>query len=62
LKREGRGFENISEEGQSPSPCAMACEAEMVEIFEFLIRESNGETKMKNINPFVLPQFHGLVS
>jgi hypothetical protein len=62
LEREAREFENISEEGQSPSPHAMAGEEEMVEIFEFPIRESNGETKMKNINPSSLPHFHGLVS
>jgi hypothetical protein len=39
----------------------MAGEEEMVEIFEFPIWESNGETKMKNINPSSLPHFHGLV-
>jgi hypothetical protein len=32
------------------------------EIFEFPIRETNGETKMKNINPSSLPHFHGLIS
>jgi hypothetical protein len=44
------------------SPCALAGEEEMVEIFDLPIRESDGKTKMKNINPFVLPHFHGLVS
>jgi hypothetical protein len=61
LEREDREFENILEESQS-SPCPMAGEKEMVEIFEFPIQESNGETKMKNINPSALPHFHGLLS
>jgi hypothetical protein len=56
---EARDFENISEEGQSPSPHAMVGEEE---IFEFSIQESNGEAKMKNINPSASPHFHGLVS
>jgi hypothetical protein len=62
LEREAREFENLSEEGQSPSPRTMAGEEEMVEVFEFPIQETNGETKMKNINPSSLPHFHGLVS
>ena len=33
----------------------------MVEVSEFSIGESNGETKIKNINPSSLPHFHGLV-
>jgi hypothetical protein len=40
----------------------MTSEEYMVEVFEFPIRETNGETKMKNINPSTLPHFHGLVS
>jgi len=28
----------------------------------FPIRETNGDTKMKNISPFALPHFHGLTS
>ena len=28
----------------------------------FLIREVDGETKMKNISPLALPHFHGLTS
>jgi hypothetical protein len=62
LEREAREFENISDEGQYPSPYAMDGEEEMVEIFEFPIHESNGDTKMKNISPSSLPHFHGLVS
>jgi hypothetical protein len=58
LEREAREFENISEESQS-SPRVMVSEEE---IFEFPIRESDGEAKMKNINPSALPHFHGLVS
>jgi hypothetical protein len=58
LEREAREFENISEESQS-SPRVMAGEEE---IFEFPIQESDGEAKMKNINPSALPHFHGLVS
>jgi hypothetical protein len=58
LEREAREFENLSEESQS-SPRVMASEEE---IFEFPIHESNGEAKMKNINPSTLPHFHGLVS
>jgi hypothetical protein len=61
LERESIEFENILEEGESPSPCTMASEEEMVEIFEFPILESNGETKMKNINPSTLPHFHGIL-
>jgi hypothetical protein len=34
----------------------------MVEVFEFPIWETNGETKMENINPSALPHFHGLFS
>jgi hypothetical protein len=30
-------------------------------IFEFPIQESNGEKKVKNINPYPLPHFHGLI-
>jgi hypothetical protein len=59
LEREARDFENISKEGQSPSPHVVVGEEE---IFEFPIWESNGEAKMKTINPFSLPNFHGLVS
>jgi len=44
LESEAREFENISEEGKSPSPRVMAGEEE---IFEFPIQESNGEDKMK---------------
>jgi hypothetical protein len=40
----------------------MASEEEMVEVFEFPIWETSGETKMKTINPSILPHFHGLVS
>jgi hypothetical protein len=58
LEREAREFENLSKERQS-SPRVMADEEE---IFEFPIRESDGEAKMKNINPSALPHFHGLVS
>jgi hypothetical protein len=58
LEREAREFENLLEESQS-SPCVMAGEEE---ILEFPIRESNGEAKMKNINPSTLPHFHGLIS
>ena len=34
------------------------------EIFEggFPIRETSGDTKMKNISPFAIPHFHGLTS
>jgi len=28
----------------------------------FLIRETNGDTKMKNISPSALPHFHGLTT
>jgi len=58
LEREAREFENISKESQS-SPHVMVGEEE---IFEFPICESDGEAKMKNINPSDLPHFHGLVS
>jgi hypothetical protein len=37
LEREARKFENISNKGQSPSPCSMDGEEEMVEVFEFPI-------------------------
>jgi hypothetical protein len=60
LEREAIEFKNISEEIQS-TPHSMDGEEAMVEIFEFPIRESNGETKMKNINPYALPHFHGIV-
>jgi hypothetical protein len=58
LEREAREFENISKESQS-SPRVMASEEE---IFEFPIRESDGEAKKKNINPSTLPHFHGVFS
>ena len=56
LEREAKEFENVSKESQT-SHHAMDGEEEMVEIFEFPIREYNGETKMKNINHFSLPHF-----
>jgi hypothetical protein len=35
---------------------------EEIVTFEFPIRDPSGETQMKNIPPFSLPNFHGLES
>lgn len=32
------------------------------EVFTFPTRETYGEARMKNINPFVLPHFYGLIT
>jgi hypothetical protein len=40
----------------------MVDEEDQEEVFEFPIWETNGETKMKNINHSTLPHFHGLIS
>jgi hypothetical protein len=40
----------------------MDSKEDMVEIFDFPIRESNGETKMKKISPPGLPHFHEIFS
>jgi hypothetical protein len=40
----------------------VANDEDQVEVFEFPIWETNGETKMKNINPFALPHFSDLTT
>lgn len=60
LEEEARNFTNLSEEEGSTSHHTMADDGDQFEVFEFPIWETNGKTKMKNINPSVLPQFHGL--
>jgi hypothetical protein len=45
-----------------PSHHTMVDDGDQVKVFEFPIQETNGETKMKNINPSSLPHFHGLTT
>ena len=50
-------------EGQSSSHHTMAKDGQQkFEIFEFPNHETNGETKMKNINHFAPFHFHGLIT
>ena len=52
--------EPIWEEEEPTSPTQNMAKKMDNEVF--LIRETNGEARMKNINPTALPHFHGLTS
>ena len=60
-REEEREFENILEGGQSSSHHTMVDEEEKEKVFEFPIQKTNGEIKMKNINPFSLPHIHNVI-